>query len=98
MLRLKKIFGLLLFASLMLLKVSAFHVYVHEHESCNTVEDCEICDIVLDNQTSDLDIPSPVTFNECQWVTYNDAILPQSNLFFFDSKQNQLFSRPPPSS
>nr|WP_298998635.1 hypothetical protein [uncultured Allomuricauda sp.] len=97
MLQEKKTLGLLFFIGLMLLKVSAFHVYTHDHyDDCDSIENCEICDIVLDNQTSNVDIPQPIPIDIFQLIISQETADFTSPVFFYDSKFNHLFCRPPP--
>ncbi|WP_435625571.1 hypothetical protein [Flagellimonas sp.] len=92
----KKMLGFLLFAGLILFKVSGFHVYTHHHDDCDSVENCEICDLVLENQTSDLDIPSPSLTGIQEIILINNALLLKPESLSTDSGINLLFSRPPP--
>ena len=80
----------------MLLKVSAFHVYTHHDADCEGIDNCEICDLVLENQTSDLDIPSPSLAEIQDVVLINNRVLLKPESFSTDSGINLLFSRPPP--
>lgn len=38
------------FIALMLFKVSSFHVYSHQDTSADEIENCEICDVVIEHQ------------------------------------------------
>ena len=96
MLRMKKIFGLVFFTILMLLKVSAFHVHTHHDEDCEGIDKCEICDLVLESQTSDLDIPSPSITEIQDIIIIDNYVLLKPEFFSRDSGINLLFSRPPP--
>ncbi|MEM8847973.1 MAG: hypothetical protein AAGD17_12795 [Bacteroidota bacterium] len=92
----KKIFGLLLFTGLMLLKVSAFHVYAHQDDDCESIENCEICDIALENQTSDIDFFTPPALKINNKVLFEDVLVITTHSFESDSKVSLLLSRPPP--
>ncbi|MEM9362524.1 MAG: hypothetical protein AAGA43_07815 [Bacteroidota bacterium] len=92
----KRICGFIVFTTLLLIKVSAFHVYTHHHDDCDSAEECEICDIVLDNQTSDFDVPQPAFLDTHQWVIPKELVILGSFNVLVDSKLNLLFCRPPP--
>ncbi|SHG33288.1 hypothetical protein SAMN04488116_1002 [Flagellimonas flava] len=93
----KKILGFVLLTSLMLVKVSALHVYSHQEDDSDTAENCHLCDIAMDNQSMDM-------------LANNDT-LPQQNVtpiieeepltvlpyVITDFSTSLLFSRPPPS-
>ncbi|MEM7485132.1 MAG: hypothetical protein AAF348_07975 [Bacteroidota bacterium] len=92
----KRIVGLLIFTFLMLIKVSALHVYTHHDDDCDAIENCEICDIALQSQSSNLEIPS-------QFISSNHSIFLKVERFTENpqvssraSNAFQLFSRPPP--
>ena len=98
MLQAKRICGFVVFTTLLLIKVSAFHVYTHHHDDCDSVENCEICDVVFDNQTSDFDVPQPIILDSPRWVLSKDFSISISSIFIDDSKLNRLSCRPPPMS
>ncbi|AZQ58235.1 hypothetical protein EJ994_05190 [Maribacter sp. MJ134] len=86
----------LLFA-LMVLKVSSFHVYTHEDTTQDSVENCAICDLAIENPDIDFIVPVPLAstttvplcaFNE-QPVIKDITI----SSFFL---RNSFFGRPPP--
>ncbi|MEX0312761.1 MAG: hypothetical protein AB3N18_01185 [Allomuricauda sp.] len=93
---LKKVIGFVLFASLMLVKVSALHVYTHQDSEKDSVEHCDICDIAIENQTSDVQINPIITIEhspeivETTWEPHFDQQLTTIRFNF------SLFSRPPP--
>jgi len=86
----------LLFA-LMLFKVSAFHVYTHQNESDNTIENCSTCDIALENQDSELifivNYNSPSTTLGLNSIDNNFTNKAQ---IYDRLQQSQLCCRPPP--
>ena len=94
--QMKRIVGLLLFTSLMLLKVSALHVYTHHDDDCNGIEKCEICDIVFESQSADLEISSSFILHISQGVIPNSSFTEKAQIFSGELKVHQLFSRPPP--
>lgn len=93
----KKITLFFLFTVLMLIKVSAFHVYSHQTDENNKIENCSICDIVSLNQQN-------------QFLVSEETNAPNSNLVFvpleknfksvpttfFDDRASYLCCRPPP--
>ncbi len=94
----KKVIGLLVFTLLILIKVSGFHVYAHDDDDCESVENCETCDLVMELQNSDLDFPSPITFDLAK-ETVEDKLVSQHKRIFTDKKKAyRLHSRPPPCS
>ena len=92
----RHIFFPLALVCLMLLKVSAFHIYTHHSENDDHIE-CQICDLVLENQSAEVQL----TFTE-------NIIVPDFYLFaepveIIDqdvpsktSHNLHLFLRPPP--
>ncbi|AWX46004.1 hypothetical protein HME9304_03036 [Flagellimonas maritima] len=96
MLQMRKIIGLLLFIFLMLIKVSALHVYAHQSNDCDTIENCDICDIALENQSSDLEIPSLPILSSSKEIVQVKRFTEKAQVFFRESNTYQLFSRPPP--
>ncbi|MGB5821311.1 MAG: hypothetical protein WBG90_17635 [Saonia sp.] len=82
------------FFALMMVKVSAFHVYTHGND---TIESCTICDVALENQNIEFvaaeEIPSlslyPAFFPNTQ--NFVVATLPATTDFIF-----KLYGRPPP--
>lgn len=94
----KKRFGLaILLFTLMLCKVSAFHVFTHQNESSNTIESCSICDIAVENQLSELSFPAsnnslPVA--SFVFVSPNSA----NHIVLFSEKLSlgKCYCRPPP--
>ncbi len=96
MLQVKKILSLVVFTLLMLIKVSALHVYTHHQDDCDAVENCEICDIVLDIQSSDVEIPSQFVPLASQSIVQEEVSIKYIQTFTGNSNLHQLFSRPPP--
>jgi len=86
-----------LLLTLMVLKVSSFHVYTHQDNITDTIENCNICDVALENQnteytfTSILVLLSTVVFifyRKLSFVSLNET----PSLFL----RYKLFGRPPP--
>lgn len=77
----KKIALFFLFTALMLVKVSSFHVYSHETDKNNKIENCSICDIVSLNQQN-------------QFLVSQEINAPSANLVFVPFERNfKLASR-----
>ena len=93
----RKFIGLLLFTSLMLIKVSGFHVYSHQDDDPETIENCNICDLALENQALDFQTPddsyvvADIEFPQRHQQTLKDQQLKEQSFNYY------LFSRPPPS-
>ncbi|WP_420601312.1 hypothetical protein [Flagellimonas sp.] len=94
----KKFFGFFLFAALMLIKVSALHVYTHDDTDVDSIENCTTCDIALENQSSDVQLQANIVEVPVQEIAKGTLTIgteqqlkPMRFNFF-------LFSRPPPSS
>lgn len=83
--------------ALMVLKVSSFHVYTHQDNTQDSVENCAICDLAIENQNQDLIYPTQqVTLSPTGvYLVYEQPVL--KNLvvpsFFL---RNRFFGRPPP--
>ncbi|MDC6364577.1 MULTISPECIES: hypothetical protein [Flavobacteriaceae] len=92
----RKIIGLLFFTSLMLIKVSGFHAYAHHDEDSDAIENCDICDLALENQTLDFHVPhnsyeiADTEFSIKYLKTPKDEQLKEQSFHYY------LFSRPPP--
>ncbi len=81
----------------MIFKASSFHVYVHQDETENKIENCSICDIVSLNQ-------------ENQFTTSKEIYLPEARFLLisyiknYESEVNtttsidlsSFYCRPPP--
>ncbi|WP_289039399.1 hypothetical protein [uncultured Zobellia sp.] len=48
-----KYFSVFVLFSLILVKVTSFHVYVHQDDPADTIENCSICDVAIQNQNSE---------------------------------------------
>nr|WP_299340919.1 hypothetical protein [Allomuricauda sp.] len=93
----KRIFGFLFFTTLMLVKVSAFHVHTHHDDDCNAIENCEICDIVFESQSSDFEIISHYIPHTSENSIQAKPFTEKAQIFSGEAKVYRLFSRPPPS-
>lgn len=92
----KRIVGFLFFTTLMLAKVSAFHVHTHDRDDCDHEEECELCDWALEFQTAELEIPSPIIPKVSESTLFIKPFTEKVPVFSSVIKVHQLFSRPPP--
>lgn len=85
------------FLTLMFFKVSSFHVYTHEDNGSDEIENCELCELAVENSKSEtlftpfqvVELPMVIRAGEKQFALYSQIII--SSLIRF-----QLLSRPPP--
>ena len=93
-----KYLGAFLFAILLLVKASAFHIYEHQDAPEGNDTQCEYCLLVIDSQQSEvLDFPTDVLIEKIFVLSLQDKITSvdfQVNLSPFKSEQ---LPRPPPS-
>ncbi len=85
------------FLALMLVKVSALHIYSHEDFEEDTVEKCAFCDLAIENQNAEMlfDNATEVAFQ--QLFSFEDSPLPLKQDIFSTTEENlYLFLRPPP--
>lgn len=83
--------------TLMFFKVSSFHVYTHHDSDSNDIENCELCELAIENQNTDFLLYAPFTALEHnseiieykQPATYNLVVTSTFLCFNF-------FGRPPP--
>nr|WP_299485183.1 hypothetical protein [uncultured Allomuricauda sp.] len=94
--RCKRFLGFLLFAVLMLVKVSALHVYTHNDTEGDTIENCTTCEVALENQNSDILFTSGVIEVTTPDITTNSLVLFEDQQFVATKLNSLLFSRPPP--
>lgn len=94
---LRKYLSLFLFTTLMLVKVSAFHVYTHDHGEEDHVEDCPICDVLFEALSSAHDFELGFDFELPQdtLVAYH-ANTTYSYAYFTSEISFHFFGRPPP--
>ncbi|UII75954.1 hypothetical protein LV716_17070 [Flagellimonas sp. HMM57] len=81
----------------MLIKVSALHVYAHQDDDCDAIENCEICDIALESQSSGLEIPLQLICSNGNSILEIKGFKEKSQVFSSASNTFRLFGRPPPS-
>ncbi len=81
----------------MVLKVSSFHVYTHQDDAQDTIENCAVCDVAIENQDLDFLFPSPqATVNSTfDYATYEQPVIKDLVVPSF-LLRNSFFGRPPP--
>ncbi|WP_136465273.1 hypothetical protein [Flagellimonas onchidii] len=92
----KKVIGFLLFTTLILVKVSAFHVYVHHDSETDEIENCTVCDLVMENQGSELQFSTPVVEMDTPEVIQVIKEIVSGQQLKTIRFNFSLFSRPPP--
>lgn len=93
----KILFSLALF-TLMMVKVSAFHVYMHDDASKAEIENCSTCDLAIEQQQTEfVSIDFPVEINT---PLTNSPLVTQNfnSVFLLLEKQLSYYhqNRPPP--
>ncbi|NAY91042.1 hypothetical protein GTQ34_03840 [Muricauda sp. JGD-17] len=91
-----RVFGVLLFVSLMLLKVSALHVYSHQDDKGDTIENCQICNILAENQTAEVPLASTSDFTAVLIPTITIEVVYEQPVFKRQQHTLHCISRPPP--
>ncbi|MEW2921998.1 hypothetical protein AB1A65_11055 [Muricauda sp. ANG21] len=92
----KRFVGLLVILTLMLVKVSAFHIYSHQDCDSDTIENCNDCYLALVSQASDFDAPEDIQVVVNLYFTDNAQQLSIVEQFNGQSCNLFYFSRPPP--
>jgi len=81
----------------MLIKVTSFHVYSHEDNSIDNIENCSICDMAIQNQNSEFTFVAVLLFILLPLITFSGkSITPlvlEAPSFYF---RYATFGRPPP--
>ncbi|MEM7382461.1 MAG: hypothetical protein AAF361_14895 [Bacteroidota bacterium] len=91
-------FFLLLLASLMVCKASAFHFCDHEHEHEEDIDHCELCDLAIEIQQADA-IPAVENVENVRELPPEPLRNPQLRSLEAPNKVNlsyRLYGRPPP--
>nr|WP_298789509.1 hypothetical protein [uncultured Allomuricauda sp.] len=94
--RCKRFLGFLLFAALMLVKVSALHVYTHNDTEGDSIENCATCEVALENQNSDILFTDGIIEVAIQDIVTDSLVLFENQAFVATKFNFLLFSRPPP--
>ncbi len=88
--------AILLF-TLMLFKVSSFHVYTHQDSTSDDIENCSVCELAIENQNTEYLVIAPqillntILETNREVLTYEYRVAVTSSHFCYD-----LFGRPPP--
>jgi len=81
----------------MLIKVTSFHVYSHDDNSIDNIENCSICDMAIQNQNSEFTFVAVLFFILLPLITFSGkSITPlvlEAPSFYF---RYATFGRPPP--
>lgn len=89
--------GALLLFSLLLVKISAFHIYEHHDTLDGNAKHCEICLLTLEGQQLEGTIPAAITFDGTRLlVSYEPQTVYYSRHDTDALRKGELFSRPPP--
>jgi hypothetical protein len=84
--------------TLMFFKVSALHVYGHQDDSLNQIENCKICDSAIENQNAEHLANTSFSVEAPQIsIIETVPIFEYSQLFTSPKVHFRLFGRPPPS-
>lgn len=85
------------FIALMLFKVSSFHVYSHQDNSADQIENCKICDAAIENQNGE-HLLSDFEWHETPVVSYYKLpiLVNVTSVHLSNKLHFRLFGRPPP--
>ncbi|TAI48706.1 hypothetical protein [Flagellimonas allohymeniacidonis] len=92
----RKILGLLFLVGVMCVKVSALHVYAHQDSDLETIENCDICEIALENQTESFNFDLSTEVNTPSIFPVSYKILKETDQVSGLFNHYSYFSRPPP--
>lgn len=89
--------GAILFISLVLTKISSFHVYEHHDNVSGQETPCELCILTFENQHEDLLLTPEAKLDLKQsFRIYQSKITPFNIQLKMGPEKTELFSRPPP--
>ncbi|SFR84537.1 MULTISPECIES: hypothetical protein [Maribacter] len=81
----------------MLIKVTSFHVYTHQDNTVDTIENCSICDLAVQNQNSEFTFVAILMLVLLSVIIFTGKKLSplvfEAPSFYF---QYAIFGRPPP--
>ena len=81
----------------MLIKVTSFHVYSHQDNKVDTIENCSICELAVQNQNAEYTLVATFLF-----IIASVIIITEKKLIPFSTKvtstyfRYSTFGRPPP--
>lgn len=85
------------FLTLMLFKVTSFHIYTHQDTSQDQIENCKICDSAIENQDEELLTGTLECFDVSQNLVFEEKNLSKAQQSCTSTKLHfRLFGRPPP--
>jgi len=83
--------------TLLLVKVSAFHVYLHQDDATNEIENCQVCHIVAETQSLEHHNTPPLSVDPPRVeIVLQEPILQDNIIVTSSFLQAKIFSRPPP--
>jgi len=89
-------FFVLLFSVLILNRAASFHVYAHD-DGGNDIENCMVCDILLDTQNAGFQVQEPVALPFSPIIYgYTETLLPWVFNLRPAALPSGILSRPPP--
>lgn len=81
----------------MLIKVTSFHVYSHDDNSIDTIENCSICDMAIQNQNSEFTFVAVLLFILLPLISFSgkriSPLVLEAASFYL---RYATFGRPPP--
>lgn len=81
----------------MLIKVTSFHVYTHQDNAVDTIENCSICDFAVQNLNSDFTFVATLIFILLPLIIYTGKkISPFVSKVPSSYFRYATFGRPPP--
>ncbi|WP_423999635.1 DUF2645 family protein [Maribacter sp. IgM3_T14_3] len=82
---------------LMLIKVTSFHLYSHDDNSVDTIENCSICDMAIQSQNSEFTFVAILVLILLPFIFFTDKkitpLVLEASSFYF---RYATFGRPPP--
>lgn len=89
--------ALVLFA-LLWVKVSAFHVYAHQDDATNEIENCKVCHLMVESQSVEEQIAPAPSFDTPHIEIISRASIFENKIVVVSPLLHaRLFGRPPPS-
>lgn len=93
----KKVFSAFILLTLILFKVSSFHVYEHQGDKLQ-VEDCELCEYAIQNQNTDFSVPDVTSLPDLIDLPVSEVRLQNFDKVEISSSFRTFqLTRPPPS-
>ncbi|MUH34467.1 DUF2645 family protein [Zobellia amurskyensis] len=90
-------FSVFILFSLILIKVTSFHVYTHQDDSADTIEKCSICDVAIQNQNSEFTFACILVLILLPLIIYTgkkvSSLVLETSSFYLPYVH---FGRPPP--